>query len=177
MHACWCRDIAAAVRHIPLTSLLPRLMRQLSPSSCLHGSPLSKKLSSLHDPAACSLMTLSFFWSCSSCPALMTPACMHAQIKFSNNSFIPAAAEVAARAITNNSATLTHAVMSDIIAGRPETDALQALVILSRALATARLKALDLSGNALGEKGIRAFQEFWTAQVSLHMTEGALHVE
>ena len=88
-----------------------------------------------------------------------------AQVKFCNNSFIPAAAEVAAQAIANNAATLTHAVMSDIIAGRPEKDALQALVILSRALATARLLALDLSGNALGEKGIRACAEIWTKQV------------
>lgn len=86
------------------------------------------------------------------------------QLKFSNNSFIPAAAEVAARAIVNNAATLTHAVMSDIIAGRPEKDALQALVILSQALAAARLTALDLSGNALGEKGLRACADLWRRQ-------------
>ena len=42
------------------------------------------------------------------------------QIRFSNNSFMPEAAEVAALAIKRNAATLTHAYMSDIIAGRPE---------------------------------------------------------
>ena len=42
------------------------------------------------------------------------------QLRFSNNSFTPEAAEVAAQAIQRNSSTLTHAYMSDIIAGRPE---------------------------------------------------------
>ena len=42
------------------------------------------------------------------------------QLRFSNNSFTPEAAEVAAQAIRRNASTLTHAYMSDIIAGRPE---------------------------------------------------------
>ena len=46
-------------------------------------------------------------------------------------------------------------------------DALRALQILSTALAQARLVALDLSGNALGEKGVRACAAVLTAQVSL----------
>ena len=44
-------------------------------------------------------------------------------------------------------------------------DALRALQILSSALASARLVALDLSGNALGEKGVRACASVLTAQV------------
>eukprot|EP00889_Picochlorum_renovo_P003979 jgi/Picre1/31009/NNA_006367.t1 len=78
------------------------------------------------------------------------------RIKFSTKSFGIDAAHVAARAIRNVSSTLKHADLSDIIAGRPEEEALKALEIISEALAEAELDSLDLSDNALGEKGIRA---------------------
>ena len=87
---------------------------------------------------------------------MLAPGSKIQAIKFSTKSFGIDAAEVAARAIRNISATLVDADMSDIIAGRPEDEALAALRILSNALATCNLHHLNLSDNALGEKGIRA---------------------
>lgn len=136
------------------------------------------------------------------------------QVRFSTKSFGLEAAEVAAEALKAVAHSLTHADMSDIIAGRPvrqqqhttarwpqhsalpqlsahgclatlvclramglllfdrgpsplvccavlcrilqEDEALQALRIISAALSTAQLKHLNLSDNALGEKGLRA---------------------
>ena len=89
------------------------------------------------------------------------------RIKFSTKSFGVDAAHVAAKAIRNIKATLKHADMSDIIAGRPEDEALQALSIISEALADAQLESLDLSDNALGEKGIRACAKAYTGQKTL----------
>jgi Ran GTPase-activating protein (RanGAP) involved in mRNA processing and transport len=89
------------------------------------------------------------------------------RIKFSTKSFGVDAAHVAARAIRNIKATLKHADMSDIIAGRPEDEALQALSIISEALADAQLESLDLSDNALGEKGIRACAKAYAGQKTL----------
>lgn len=87
------------------------------------------------------------------------------QIKFSTKSFGIEAAEVAARAIENIANSLTHADISDIIAGRPEKEVLGALQIISQSLAKAKLKALDLSDNALGQKGIIACTQAFTQQV------------
>lgn len=47
--------------------------------------------------------------------------------------------------------------LSDIIAGRLEEEALDVIKIFSEALEGCILKSLDLSNNALGEKGVRAF--------------------
>ena len=58
-----------------------------------------------------------------------------AQVKLSTKSFGTEAAGVAADAIANCAASLTHADLSDVIAGRPEAEALAALRILSNALA------------------------------------------
>ena len=58
-----------------------------------------------------------------------------AQIKLSTKSFGTEAAGVAAGAIANCAASLTHADLSDVIAGRSEAEALDALRILSNALA------------------------------------------
>jgi hypothetical protein len=91
----------------------------------------------------------------------------HVQIKFSTKSFGIEAAEVAARAIENVVSSLTHADISDIIAGRPEKEVLGALQIISQALAKAKLKALDLSDNALGQKGIIACTSAFAQQASL----------
>ena len=50
--------------------------------------------------------------------------------------------------------------------GRPEDEALSALRIMAGALAGhPKLRALDLSDNALGEKGIRAFAAGLTNKV------------
>ena len=61
------------------------------------------------------------------------------QIKLSTKSFGTEAAGVAAGAIANCAASLTHADLSDVIAGRPEAEALAALRILSNALAQVSL--------------------------------------
>ena len=90
---------------------------------------------------------------------------MYLQIKFSTKSFGIEAAEVAARAIENVAKSLTHADISDIIAGRPEKEVLGALQIISQSLAQATLKALDLSDNALGQKGIIACTKAFAQQV------------
>ena len=87
------------------------------------------------------------------------------QVKFSTKSFGEDAAHVAARAIQNCAATLREADASDIIAGRPEKEALSALQIISEGLAKAGLTRLDLSDNALGEKGVLACQAALTSQV------------
>lgn len=87
------------------------------------------------------------------------------QIKFSTKSFGTEAAAVAAKAIENVSESLTHADISDIIAGRPEKEVLGALEIISKSLAKAKLKLLDLSDNALGQKGILACAAAYKDQV------------
>lgn len=89
------------------------------------------------------------------------------QVKLSTKSFGTEAAAVAAKAIENVSGTLTHADISDIIAGRPEKEVLGALQIISKSLAKAKLKFLDLSDNALGQKGILACAAAFEHQVCL----------
>ena len=63
-----------------------------------------------------------------------------AQIKLSTKSFGRDAAEVAAAAIANVASSLAHADLSDVIAGRPEAEALDALRIMCGALAGVRLR-------------------------------------
>jgi Ran GTPase-activating protein (RanGAP) involved in mRNA processing and transport len=77
------------------------------------------------------------------------------------------AAPVVVEAIRNVSGTLEVADISDVIAGRPEAEVLQVLQLLSAALRHCRLRALSLSSNALGEKGIRACTEVLTSQEQL----------
>ena len=99
--------------------------------------------------------------------SMLMPNAQVTTIKFSTKSFGVDAAQVAAKAIRNVASTLKHADMSDIIAGRPEDEALKALTIISEALGEAELETLDLSDNALGEKGIRACAAAFTNQKSL----------
>ena len=98
---------------------------------------------------------------------MLEPGSKIKKIKFSTKSFGIEAAEIAAQAIRNVSSTLVDADMSDIIAGRPEDEALGALRIISEALSTAKLLHLNLSDNALGEKGIRACAAAFQKQASL----------
>ncbi|KAG2441186.1 hypothetical protein HYH02_010030 [Chlamydomonas schloesseri] len=89
--------------------------------------------------------------------ALLAPGSSVSTIRFSTKSFGRDAAAVAARAIAAVSGVLREADISDVIAGRPEDEALEVLRVLSGALAGApQLTALNLSDNALGEKGVRA---------------------
>jgi Ran GTPase-activating protein (RanGAP) involved in mRNA processing and transport len=78
-------------------------------------------------------------------------------MKLSTKSIGLEAAPVVASAVANVSSVLSNADVSDIIAGRPEAEVLQVLKIVSQALAKCpELLHLDISDNALGEKGIRA---------------------
>ena len=94
------------------------------------------------------------------------------QIKFSTKSFGIQAAEVAAEGIENVCETLVDADISDIIAGRPEKEVLGALEIIGQSLAKAKLRSLDLSDNALGQKGILACAAAFKNQAC--STHGAL---
>ena len=66
----------------------------------------------------------------------------HAQIKLSTKSYGQDAAEEASEAIENVSKSLVDADMSDVIAGRPEAEALNALRIMSCALSRLQLRYL-----------------------------------
>lgn len=57
------------------------------------------------------------------------------------------------------SPTLQIADISDIIAGRPEEEALKALRALSEGLKRFELLDINLSDNALGQKGIEACRD------------------
>lgn len=87
---------------------------------------------------------------------LLEPESTVGRVRLSTKSFGAAAAAVAARALQNVARHLSHADLSDIIAGRPEDEALEALRVITSGLGEARLRYLDLSDNALGEKGVRA---------------------
>ena len=65
---------------------------------------------------------------------------MVTQIKLSTKSFGRDAAEVASQAIANVSQSLVDVDMSDVIAGRPEAEALDALRIMSNALSRLQLR-------------------------------------
>ncbi|CAI5711656.1 unnamed protein product [Hyaloperonospora brassicae] len=58
--------------------------------------------------------------------------------------------------------------LADVIAGRPEDEALRALSIMCRALRGHMLDEIDLSDNALGEKGVRACFDLLIPQPALH---------
>ncbi|GBG27249.1 RAN GTPase-activating protein 1 [Hondaea fermentalgiana] len=62
---------------------------------------------------------------------------------------------------------LEYADLADIIAGRPEAEALEVLKEMCGALPTSQVRVLDLSENALGEKGIRALSDILSAMSSL----------
>ncbi|CAD6250249.1 unnamed protein product [Miscanthus lutarioriparius] len=62
---------------------------------------------------------------------------------------------------------LTEVDISDFVAGRPEDEALDVMRIFSKALEGSVLRYLNISDNALGEKGVRAFSELLKSQESL----------
>ena len=76
-------------------------------------------------------------------------------IRLSNKSFSVEAAEIIAVRL-KEFRNVIIADISDIIAGRPEEEALQALSIICNSLATNKLIELNISDNALGSKGVHA---------------------
>ena len=85
------------------------------------------------------------------------------RIKLSSKGFTRAAAD-AVVPILENLPNLVYADLSDIIASIPEEEALYVLVTICAAVAKSspRLVGIDLSDNALGEKGIRALTPFFS---------------
>ncbi|KAK8936908.1 RAN GTPase-activating protein 1 [Platanthera zijinensis] len=91
----------------------------------------------------------------------------YTKICFSNRSFGIDAALVAEPILTSLKNQLVEVDLSDFIAGRSEDEALEVMGIFSKALEGCALKSLNLSENALGEKGVRAFTELLSSQKSL----------
>ncbi|XP_057963704.1 RAN GTPase-activating protein 1 [Malania oleifera] len=91
----------------------------------------------------------------------------YTKICFSNRSFGLDAAHIAEPILASLKNQLTEVDLSDFIAGRPETEALEVMSIFSLALEGAMLKHLNLSNNALGEKGVRAFGALLKSQSNL----------
>lgn len=91
----------------------------------------------------------------------------YTKICFSNRSFGLDAALVAEPILLAIKDQLTEVDLSDFIAGRPEDEALKVMNIFSSALEGCILRYLDLSNNAMGEKGVRAFGSLLRSQKNL----------
>ncbi|KAK9726641.1 hypothetical protein RND81_05G227500 [Saponaria officinalis] len=98
---------------------------------------------------------------------LADPSNTFTKICFSNRSFGLSAARVAEPILVSVKDKLKEVDLSDFIAGRPEAEALEVMKMFSAALEGSVLKSLDLSNNALGEKGVRAFGALLKSQSSL----------
>jgi hypothetical protein len=88
-------------------------------------------------------------------------------VKLSTKSIGLDSAAIVVAGINNVAATLTHADISDIIAGRAESEVLAVLHQVSAALAKCTLAEINVSDNALGEKGIRACADMLSSQRAL----------
>lgn len=98
---------------------------------------------------------------------LKEPGNTFTKICFSNRSFGLGAAYVAKPILELIKNQLEEVDLSDFVAGRPEEEALQVMNIFADALEGSILKSLDLSNNALGEKGVRAFEKLLKSQSRL----------
>ncbi|GAV57781.1 LRR_6 domain-containing protein/WPP domain-containing protein [Cephalotus follicularis] len=98
---------------------------------------------------------------------LGVPGNSYTKICFSNRSFGLEAANVAEPILSSIKDQLTEVDLSDFIAGRPEAEALEVMNIFSSALEGCKLRYLNLSNNALGEKGVRAFGALLKSQNNL----------
>lgn len=92
---------------------------------------------------------------------------VYSRICFSNRSFGLDAAHVVAPILSSLRSQLKEVDLSDFVAGRPEDEALKVMKIFSSALEGCQLRYLDLSNNALGEKGVRAFRSLLKSQSNL----------
>ncbi|KAH9320425.1 hypothetical protein KI387_015064 [Taxus chinensis] len=91
----------------------------------------------------------------------------YTKICFSNRSFGLEAACVAKSILMGVQKNLTDVDLADFIAGRPEAEALEVMSIFSSVLEGCVLRSLNLSDNALGEKGVRAFGSLLKSQKTL----------
>lgn len=91
----------------------------------------------------------------------------YTRICFSNRSFGLDAAHVAGPILESLKGQLTEVDLSDFVAGRPEEEALDVMRVFAAALEGTTLRYLNLSDNALGEKGVRAFASLLSSQGSL----------
>lgn len=98
---------------------------------------------------------------------LRDPDNAYTKICFSNRSFGLDSARVAAPILLSIKDKLTEVDLSDFIAGRPEAEAIEVMNMFSSALEGCTLKYLNLSNNALGEKGVRAFDRLLKSQKNL----------
>ncbi|RCV41584.1 hypothetical protein SETIT_9G148500v2 [Setaria italica] len=98
---------------------------------------------------------------------LTKPGNSYKRICFSNRSFGVDAANVAGPILESVKNQLTEVDISDFVAGRPEDEALDVMRIFSKALEGSILRYLNISDNALGEKGVRAFSELLKSQENL----------
>ncbi|KAI4342763.1 hypothetical protein MLD38_027347 [Melastoma candidum] len=98
---------------------------------------------------------------------LKDPGNGFAKICFSNRSFGLGAARVVEPILVAMKGQLKEVDLSDFIAGRPEDEALEVMSIVSAALEGCALRYLNLSHNALGEKGVRAFGALLKSQSQL----------
>lgn len=98
---------------------------------------------------------------------LKEPENSYSKICFSNRSFGLEAARVAEPILASLKNQLKEVDLSDFIAGRPEAEALEVMNIFATALEGSVLKCLNLSNNALGEKGVRAFGALLKSQTGL----------
>jgi len=98
---------------------------------------------------------------------LLAPGASFRKVTLTGKSFGRDAAEVVAEAVRNLGQQLEELVMSDIVAGRPETEGIEVMTTICSAFSAPSLTKLDLSDNALGEKGIRACGNALTTQTAL----------
>ncbi|XP_076952182.1 RAN GTPase-activating protein 2-like [Bidens hawaiensis] len=98
---------------------------------------------------------------------LKEPGNKFTKIRFSNRSFGLPAAHVAASVLSMVKDQLTEVDLSDILSRRPEPEAVQVMKMFSTALEGSNLSYLNLSNNALGEKGVRALGGLLKSQGNL----------
>nr|CCG20255.1 Ran GTPase activating protein 2 [Solanum tuberosum subsp. andigenum]CCG20259.1 Ran GTPase activating protein 2 [Solanum tuberosum subsp. andigenum] len=98
---------------------------------------------------------------------LKEPGNSYSKICFSNRSFGIDAARIAGPILAALKDQLKEVDLSDFVAGRHEAEALDVMNIFSEALEGSNLKFLNLSDNALGEKGVRAFGKLLQSQTNL----------
>ncbi|KAL6497795.1 RAN GTPase-activating protein 2 [Orobanche hederae] len=98
---------------------------------------------------------------------LKEPGNSYTKICFSNRSFGLGAAIVAGPILASIKNQLKEVDLSDFVAGRPEVEALDVMNIFSEALEGSNLRYLNISENALGEKGVRAFGKLLKSQKNL----------